>query len=75
MDKVKSLMKQKLESLRVLSFYKHKIQTKGGIDGQGYDVEEMVDSDEATEQEEETMEEAEEDEDNSDSRIRRIRRL
>ena len=68
MDKVKSPMKQKLESLRVLSFYKHKIQTKE------YDVEEIVDSDEATEQEEETMDEAEEDEDNSDSRIRRIRR-
>ena len=66
MDKVKSLMKQKLESLRVLSFYKHKLQTKGGIDGQWYDVEEMVDSDEATEQEEEAMEEAEENEDNDD---------
>jgi hypothetical protein len=38
-----------------------------GIDGQGYDVEEKVDSDEATEQEEEAMEEAEENEDNSDS--------
>ena len=36
------------------------------IYGQGYDVEEIVDSDEATEQEEEAMEEAEEDEDNDD---------
>ena len=35
--------------------------------GQGYHVEEMVDSKEATEEEEEAMEEAEEDEDNSDS--------
>ena len=34
--------------------------------GQGYDVEEIVDSDEATEQEEEAMEEAEEDEDDDD---------
>ena len=36
------------------------------IYGQGYDVEEIADSDEATEQEEEAMEEAEEDEDNDD---------
>jgi hypothetical protein len=36
------------------------------IYGQGYDVELLVDSDEATEQEEEAMEEAEEDEDNDD---------
>jgi hypothetical protein len=36
------------------------------IYGQGYDVELIVDSDEATEQEEEAMEEAEEDEDNDD---------
>ena len=34
--------------------------------GQGYDVELILDSDEATEQEEEAMEEAEEDEDNDD---------
>ena len=34
--------------------------------GQGYDIEQIVDSDEATEQEEEAMEEAEEDEDNDD---------
>ena len=34
--------------------------------GQGYDVEVILDSDEATEQEEEAMEEAEEDEDNDD---------
>ena len=40
---------------------------EGEVYGQGYDVEEMVDSDEATGQEEETMEEPEEDEDNSDS--------
>ena len=33
---------------------------------QGYDVEEIVDSDEATEQEEGAMKEAEEDEDNDD---------
>ncbi len=33
---------------------------------QGYVVEEVADSDEATEQEEEAMEEAEEDEDNDD---------
>ena len=33
---------------------------------QGYDVEEIVDSDEATEQEEEAMKEAKEDEDNND---------
>jgi hypothetical protein len=36
------------------------------IYGQGYDVELIVDSDEATEQEEEAMEEAEENEDNDD---------
>ena len=36
------------------------------IYGQGYDVELIADSDEATEQEEEAMEEAEEDEDNDD---------
>ena len=36
------------------------------IYGQEYDVEQIVDSDEATEQEEEAMEEAEEDEDNDD---------
>ena len=33
---------------------------------QGYDVEEIVDSDEATEQEEEAMKEAKENEDNND---------
>ena len=36
------------------------------IYGQGYDVELILDSDEATEQEEEAMEEAEEDEENDD---------
>ncbi|MGI0052376.1 MAG: hypothetical protein ACRD8K_11630 [Nitrososphaeraceae archaeon] len=36
------------------------------IYGQRYDVELLVDSDEATEQEEEAMEEEEEDEDNDD---------
>ena len=36
------------------------------IYGQGYDVELIVDSDEATEQEEEAMEKAEENEDNDD---------
>ena len=36
------------------------------IFGQGYDVELILDSDEATEQEEEAMEEAEEDEDDDD---------
>ena len=36
------------------------------IYGQGYDVELILDSDEATEQEEEAMEEAEEDEDDDD---------
>jgi hypothetical protein len=36
------------------------------IYGQGYIIEEIVDSDEATEEEEEAMEEAEENEDNDD---------
>jgi hypothetical protein len=36
------------------------------ISGQGYDVEELKDSDEATEEEEEAMEDAEENEDNDD---------
>jgi hypothetical protein len=37
-----------------------------GVYGQGYDVEELKDSDEATEEEEKAMEEAEENDDNDD---------